>query len=1260
GNDTLGLTPDAISTSAADNRLRIEWPDVSTTSPQVIEVEIDAVVSDEPFADNLALSNLLQALTDNTPVDNAASLTTAGIMVRSPDLSIVKTVTSGAGDVEPGDTVSYDITVTNDSTAEAYDVIVSDDEPAGLTGCTLDSVTGGSGGGGDSPFDVDGFAFTSFVAPTVNALDGGASVTLSVSCTVALSAGPNQTITNTADVSWASAPGSTAFPAVEATADVDTENADQPTKSILATSESATPETSPRPLAQGEVARFRMVAQIPEGTLTNVRLIDLIPAGLQFLDDGTATIAFVSTAGGALAATGFTQANCGAGTLERTGAVGGITPDCTLPIFGTTFNSGTNVTLNIGDLVNSETDVDDEFIVIELNALALGNQTNGTTNSNRFRLQTNETTVTSPNAQVRHVLPELDTAKTASPSTVDAGDTITYTIVVQHLGDSLADAFDLSFTDTLDGSRLTNFNFLGGPTAPSGETCTAAGAVVDSSDPFGAGISITFDALPLGEVCQIQYTADAQAGVVPGTSIQNTADLDYDTLTGTGDPGNATGSPQGAQGTFNDSDTASVSVSATVSAKRIDSTSFAHTDDAPDGTSNGTARPVSIGETIRYRIEVRLPEGNAPDFTITDQLPVGLRFETTTARVAFLAEGAGITPTPAIVCSNGGTLSFTGDENDLATTEPECQIAATGGPFGSGTDPVFDLGALMNDDMDADQEFVILEFDAIVLDVTDNQQGVSLDNDFDVMINGGSIGSTTTAFAEVLEPQMQCTVAAVPNPVDNRTDPTPTLSLTYTLANDGLAGAFQVGAAGATPLVIDLPAGFENITAVTVTPAGDVFLNNTATTPTPANFTVGGTDNRVLTATGLLQFDPSASLQIAFDANLQAGVEPGDTLNDTCVVAYRSQAAGGPADEVRDDSDLAAGSGNDPITGTGTLNDYRDEAALTVNTLSEDPEIGLAKALTAGPSSNADGTYDIEYTLIVENSGTVGLENVQITEDLATTFTGATFAVTNVTVTSDSSTLAAEAGFTGTAPNTAVLDAAASTLSVGEQGTVTIAVTVTPGGNLGPYNNTATVNAQSDRTGAAVNDTSDDGATPDGNGNGDPGDDDDVTPVTFAEAPEIGLAKQLTSGPTNNGDGTYTIEYTFVVENSGDIALSQLQIVDDLNAAFGAAVGFSVDAVQSTDLTVNPGFTGVAPDTNLLDGTDTLAAGTSATVTLTVTVEPGGNLGPYNNGATASGDSPAGTTVNDVSDNGSAPDGDGNGDPGNDSDVTPVSFVEGP
>lgn len=159
---------------------------------------------------------------------------------------------------------------------------------------------------------------------------------------------------------------------------------------------------------------------------------------------------------------------------------------------------------------------------------------------------------------------------------------------------------------------------------------------------------------------------------------------------------------------------------------------------------------------------------------------------------------------------------------------------------------------------------------------------------------------------------------------------------------------------------------------------------------------------------------------------------------------------------------------------------------------------------------------------------------------------------------------------------------------------------------------------------------------------------------TLAMFPEIGLAKRIT-GVTDNLDGTQTVTYEFVVENTGDVALSNLELVDDLTATFGSGLT-SVGAVSvdpATGLTPNLAFDG---DTDTTLATGALAIGTTAVVSVSATVLPD-SAGPFVNSATVSATAPRGDVVRDTSQDGTDADADGDGDPGTDSAVTPVTFA---
>ena len=223
---------------------------------------------------------------------------------------------------------------------------------------------------------------------------------------------------------------------------------------------------------------------------------------------------------------------------------------------------------------------------------------------------------------------------------------------------------------------------------------------------------------------------------------------------------------------------------------------------------------------------------------------------------------------------------------------------------------------------------------------------------------------------------------------------------------------------------------------------------------------------------------------------------------------------------------------------------------------SESPAIGVAKSVAAVTGSGP--SYQVTYNVIVQNLGTVPLSNVQVTDNLSATFTGATsFAVSGVASTAPPVGFTVNGSYNGTT-NLNLL-AAGQTLAVGQIKSIQVTVNVTPGSNLGPYLNQA-IGTGASPAGTVVSDPSDNGVNPDPNGNNnanEPGEN-DPTPVTFGERPAIGAAKRVVGSPTANPDGSYTVLYEILAKNLGIVALNNVQVIDDLAATFAAAGGFVV------------------------------------------------------------------------------------------------------
>mgnify|MGYP002072171265 CR=1 FL=1 len=351
------------------------------------------------------------------------------------------------------------------------------------------------------------------------------------------------------------------------------------------------------------------------------------------------------------------------------------------------------------------------------------------------------------------------------------------------------------------------------------------------------------------------------------------------------------------------------------------------------------------------------------------------------------------------------------------------------------------------------------------------------------------------------------------------------------------------------------------------------------------------------------------------------------------------------------------------------------------------PRIGLAKSAGA-VVNHGDGTYSVSFTLRVANAGGTALSGVQINDTLAGALpqfgvytANAVPAAGEYTVTGGptvsaqsngaSLTAVAAGAYTGSGAGTGLLVPASSSLPNfgGAPSSAQVAFTVRffPTA-AGPFNNSATA-AGSPPGGGTVTDASVDGAVPDANGNGDPGDDASPTPVSLA-AQAIGVAKRVT-GVVQLGAKRFRVPYSLVVQNVGtSVTATHVQVRDDLAATFPTATSRTVAAAPTvsgctgTVLNPNPAFDGSGANA-LLVGNQNLQPGEACTISFAVDVDFGANPLPaaaQNNQAQATTyQTPGGTVIaTDLSDDGVVPDPNGNGNAGEagENDPTPVSFAQ--
>jgi len=187
----------------------------------------------------------------------------------------------------------------------------------------------------------------------------------------------------------------------------------------------------------------------------------------------------------------------------------------------------------------------------------------------------------------------------------------------------------------------------------------------------------------------------------------------------------------------------------------------------------------------------------------------------------------------------------------------------------------------------------------------------------------------------------------------------------------------------------------------------------------------------------------------------------------------------------------------------------------------------------------------------------------------------------------------------------------------------------------------------------------------------------DATGYLFAEIPVplIGVAKSAGT-VVDEGDGTFSVPFTFTITNAGGTPLDTVQVIDDLTIGYGTHTGAVVpgvgeytvavapaiiNATNAASLSANVSFDGNSNQNLLVAGTSALPNfGTSpSTAQITMTIRfypPLSNLGPFNNTAIANGVWPlTNDPVTDNSVDGLDPDPTNNNDPTDDTSPTVVN-----
>ncbi len=232
----------------------------------------------------------------------------------------------------------------------------------------------------------------------------------------------------------------------------------------------------------GEIITYDVLMKIPDGGLTGVQLVDAPQPGLAFVDCVSITLPAP-----------VTSSIFGAGGACDT--LDGTAPGSN-PLIA---SSGGLISFDLGDITNNTGAT--QIIGVRYSLIVLDIITNqsGDSRTNNVTWTWNGGSRSTSAPLVQIVEPELTIVKNATPTTVNPGDTVTFTLDVSHAISSLADAFDVVVTDQI----------------PSGMTYNAASLVVGGSatltssnyDPGTRILRLVWDVIRLGETASISFTA---------------------------------------------------------------------------------------------------------------------------------------------------------------------------------------------------------------------------------------------------------------------------------------------------------------------------------------------------------------------------------------------------------------------------------------------------------------------------------------------------------------------------------------------------------------------------------------------------------------------------------------------------------------------------------------------------------------------------------------------------------------------------------
>jgi VCBS repeat-containing protein len=757
--------------------------------------------------------------------------------------------------------------------------------------------------------------------------------------------------------------------------------------------DSSATHTTGSDLVIGESMRYDIVVTLPEGNTQTLRIEDLIPPGMRLdttFNGGLGYQIITTRAGSGALGADFAGSIVVSGFAGQGGTLGGDGVDArwTFSVSGATADNqtGNNTFVIRLQLVANNVIANQANKSLQNTAQLLFSDPDADTPNGSAAL---DRTVALSGGQPTVTLREPTLAVTQTLTSTsglggyDQGDTVTFTITLSNgAGGSDFNAFDISFLDNLP-TQLSNITLVGvlyqnGATnnggvdfeLVNGQLRTVNGANIDISK--GGSIVLSLSGV-------VNATAASQS------NFANVASVQWTSLDGAqgGERTGVDGPLNG--GTLNDYRNSSTLIVPVAQAMQISRVGGLPDSPAPAPTT-AAQEAVTIGEVIRYRVVVLVPEGNNPNYQVQITLANGLQFISPDAlvnalRIGFIS-GGGLTSDANLIV--GGTLNINGNENspealpitaDLLGLGPNgvfdpSRLTIVTNPDGSQV-ITFNLGNVVNGGgSDSDLEGVVIEFNVRVTNQASNVSGAQLAASAHEIVNGAGRANSNTVFEQIVEPSFSALDKQVvrfnPNPAG--TSGTATVQLGFT-QNGGLP-AFDAR-------LIDGFASGSNYSLVSISINGTVFgpgnLPSGITFSTTGGLSVNfdqldvGTQIKVIYQVTL----PNATVIASSDATLTWSSLPEDFTGwggnsvgtDGAIDGERTGSTVGPNQYILHDN---AGLG----VISGTL--WNDTASATASTVPDGA--GLAGQTVTLTWAGADGLLDtsadnLVFTTITDANG---------------------------------------------------------------------------------------------------------------------------------------------------------------------------------------------------------------------------------------------------------------------------------------------------